>query len=121
MTDQPRRTENASSFTEFDFICTDKGRHRPTPLLKAMIGPGPDDFRAQERAVVGAPAPALVNLVKEVNADLLVVGNAGLSSSVTGRLLGSVPANVSQRAKTDLLIVHTTDYADRPHHRLRHR
>jgi len=46
LTDQPRRTENASSFTEFDFICTDKGRHRPTPLLKAMIGPGPDDFRA---------------------------------------------------------------------------
>ena len=65
--------------------------------------------------------PALVNLAKEVNADLLVVGNVGLNSSVAGRLLGSVPANVSHRAKTDLLIVHTTDYADRPHHRLRHR
>ncbi|MGA8332957.1 MAG: universal stress protein, partial [Mycobacterium sp.] len=52
---------------------------------------------------------ALVNLSKEVNADLLVVGNAGLNSSVVGRLLGSIPANVSHRAKTDLLIVHTTD------------
>jgi nucleotide-binding universal stress UspA family protein len=63
----------------------------------------------EERAVAGAPAPALVNLVKEVNADLLVVGNVGLSSSLAGRLLGSVPANVSHRAKTDVLIVHTTD------------
>jgi nucleotide-binding universal stress UspA family protein len=26
-----------------------------------------------------------------------------------GRLLGSVPANVAHRAKTDVLIVHTTD------------
>jgi nucleotide-binding universal stress UspA family protein len=75
----------------------------------------------EERAVVGAPAPALVKLAKEVNADLLVVGNAGLNGSVAERLLGSSPANVSHRAKTDLLIVHTTDYADRPHHRLRHR
>ena len=75
----------------------------------------------EERALVGAPAPVLVNLAKEVNADLLVVGNAGLNSSVVGRLLGSIPANVSHRAKTDLLIVHTTEYADRPHHRLRHR
>ena len=75
----------------------------------------------EERALVGAPAPALVNLAKEVNADLLVVGNVGLSGSVALRLLGSVPANVSHRAKTDVLIVHTTDYPDRPHHRLRHR
>ena len=75
----------------------------------------------EERELVGAPAPALVNLSKEVHADLLVVGNAGLSSSVAGQLLGSIPANVSHRAKTDVLIVHTTDYADRPHHRLRHR
>ena len=75
----------------------------------------------EERALVGAPAAALVNLAKEVNADLLVVGNVGLNGSVALQLLGSVPANVSHRAKTDVLIVHTTDYADRPHHRLRHR
>jgi nucleotide-binding universal stress UspA family protein len=63
----------------------------------------------EERALDGAPAPALVHLAEEVNADLLVVGNVGLSNSVAGRLLGSVPANVSHRAKTDVLIVHTTD------------
>jgi nucleotide-binding universal stress UspA family protein len=62
----------------------------------------------EERAVVGAPAPALVKLAKEVNADLVVVGDVGLNVA-GGQLLGSVPANVSRRAKTDVLIVHTAD------------
>ena len=61
----------------------------------------------EEKAVVGAPVDALVDLAQEVKADLLVVGNVGLST-ITGRLLGSVPANVARRSKTDVLIVHTT-------------
>lgn len=61
-----------------------------------------------ERAVHGAPVPALVKLVKEVNADLLVVGDVGLDS-VAGRLLGSVPAEVARKAPIDILIVHTAD------------
>ena len=61
----------------------------------------------EEKAVVGAPVDALVDLAAEVNADLLVVGNVGLST-IAGRLLGSVPANVARRSKTDVLIVHTT-------------
>ena len=62
----------------------------------------------EEKAIVGAPINALVHLAEEVHADLLVVGNVGLSS-VAGRLLGSVPSEVSRRAKTDVLIVHTAD------------
>ncbi len=61
----------------------------------------------EERAIVGAPVNALVQLVEEIRADLLVVGNVGLST-VAGRLLGSVPSEVSRRSKTDVLIVHTT-------------
>jgi nucleotide-binding universal stress UspA family protein len=61
----------------------------------------------EEKAIVGAPVDALVTLAEESNADLLVVGNVGLST-IAGRLLGSVPANVSRRAKVDVLIVHTT-------------
>ena len=57
--------------------------------------------------IVGAPVDALVDLAEEVGADLLVVGNVGLST-IAGRLLGSVPANVARRSKTDVLIVHTT-------------
>ncbi|MDF2822700.1 MAG: universal stress protein [Mycobacterium sp.] len=61
----------------------------------------------EERPIVGAPVDALVELAEEVNADLLVVGNVGLST-IAGRLLGSVPANVARRSKIDVLIVHTT-------------
>ncbi|MGV9803429.1 universal stress protein [Mycobacterium sp. NPDC003449] len=61
----------------------------------------------EERPIVGAPVDALVELADEVKADLLVVGNVGLST-IAGRLLGSVPANVARRSKTDVLIVHTS-------------
>jgi nucleotide-binding universal stress UspA family protein len=61
----------------------------------------------QERAILGAPVEALVDLADEVHADLLVVGSVGLGT-ITGRLLGSVPANISRKAKVDVLIVHTT-------------
>jgi nucleotide-binding universal stress UspA family protein len=61
----------------------------------------------EEKAIVGAPVDALVDLAAEANADLLVVGNVGLST-IAGRLLGSVPANIARRSKSDVLIVHTT-------------
>jgi nucleotide-binding universal stress UspA family protein len=61
----------------------------------------------KERPVRGTPVDALVELAQEVDADLLVVGSVGLGT-ISGRLLGSVPASVSRRAKTDVLIVHTT-------------
>jgi nucleotide-binding universal stress UspA family protein len=61
----------------------------------------------EEKPIVGAPVDALVQLAEQEKADLLVVGNVGLST-IAGRLLGSVPANVSRRAKVDVLIVHTT-------------
>ncbi|MFI6601093.1 universal stress protein [Nonomuraea sp. NPDC050536] len=55
----------------------------------------------------GDAVDVLVRLAGEVEADLLVVGNRGLNS-LAGRLLGSVPSNVSHRAGCDVLIVHTT-------------
>ncbi len=61
----------------------------------------------EERPIVGDAIHALVELAEEVHADLLVVGNVGLSS-IAGRLLGSVPGERLPRAKTDVLIVHTT-------------
>ena len=61
----------------------------------------------EERAVEGAPVDALVDVANEVGADLLVVGNVGLNT-IAGRLLGSVPANVARKSKTDVLIVHTS-------------
>jgi nucleotide-binding universal stress UspA family protein len=57
---------------------------------------------------LGGPPRALCHLAKEVEADLLVVGNVGLDTRID-KWLGSVPGNVLRRAKTDVLIVHTTD------------
>lgn len=61
----------------------------------------------EARTVKGAPVESLITLADEVGADLLVVGNKGLNS-LTGRLLGSVPADAARRATCDVLIVHTT-------------
>ncbi len=63
--------------------------------------------KVEEQLIEGAPVDALVNLVQDSNADLLVVGNLGMGT-IAGRLLGSVPADVARRAKSDVLIVHTT-------------
>lgn len=59
-----------------------------------------------ERAIVGAPVDSLLELVEEVGADLLVVGNRGLNT-LTGRLLGSVPSDTARKSRCDVLIVHT--------------
>jgi nucleotide-binding universal stress UspA family protein len=58
-------------------------------------------------AVEGDAVDQLVKLSKDRRADLVVVGNRGLNS-LAGRILGSVPANISHRASCDVLIVHTT-------------
>jgi nucleotide-binding universal stress UspA family protein len=57
-------------------------------------------------AVEGEPVKSLLGAIDEHRADLLVVGNRGLNT-LAGRLLGSVPADVSRRAPCDVLIVHT--------------
>lgn len=61
----------------------------------------------QWEAVEGDPVDELVSLVQRREVDLLVVGNRGLNS-LAGRLLGSVPANITHRAACDVLVVHTT-------------
>ena len=57
---------------------------------------------------LGGPAQALSRLAEEVKADLLVVGNVGLGTR-TDKWLGSVPGDVLRRAKTHVLVIHTTD------------
>jgi nucleotide-binding universal stress UspA family protein len=58
-------------------------------------------------AEAGDPVDVLVAMIDGRQVDLCVVGNRGLNS-LAGRLLGSVPANISHRASCDVLIVHTT-------------
>ncbi|MBG6121506.1 universal stress protein [Corynebacterium aquatimens] len=54
----------------------------------------------------GTPVQALMAIVNEHNADLLVVGNRGINT-LTGRLLGSVPADIARQSDCDVMIVHT--------------
>lgn len=61
----------------------------------------------EQLAVVGSPVETLIDVVTRAQADLLVVGNRGLNS-LKGRLMGSVPADVTRRSAVDVLVVHTT-------------
>lgn len=55
----------------------------------------------------GDPVDELAGATRNRDVDLVVVGSRGMGS-LTGRLLGSVPANLSHRVSCDVLIVHTT-------------
>ncbi|SDL69586.1 Nucleotide-binding universal stress protein, UspA family [Corynebacterium mycetoides] len=65
---------------------------------------GAGNVRVAARA--GTPVEALMAVVNEYGADLLVVGNRGINT-LTGRLLGSVPADVARQSDCDVMIVHT--------------
>jgi nucleotide-binding universal stress UspA family protein len=54
----------------------------------------------------GDPAKALVTIAKEVDADLVVVGNRGMKG-LKGRVLGSVPNDVAHSAPCAVLILNT--------------
>ena len=71
----------------------------------ARVGAGAGEVRTV--AVAGSPVEALLDVVRREHADLRVGGNRGLNS-VTGRLLGSVPAGATRRSACDVLVVHTT-------------
>jgi nucleotide-binding universal stress UspA family protein len=60
----------------------------------------------ETRAIQGKPGDTLKKVVADAKADLLVVGNVGLST-LAGRILGSVPLDVARHAACDVLIVHT--------------
>jgi nucleotide-binding universal stress UspA family protein len=55
----------------------------------------------------GDPADAILDVAEERDADLIVVGNKGMSGAKRF-LLGSVPNKVSHHAPCSVLIVRTT-------------
>jgi nucleotide-binding universal stress UspA family protein len=63
--------------------------------------------KIETTAESGDPVDVLVSLIDRHKIDLCIIGNRGLNS-LAGRLLGSVPANISHRAASDVQIVHTT-------------
>ena len=55
----------------------------------------------------GDPADAILDVAEETKADLIVVGNKGMTGA-RRYLLGSVPNNVSHHAPCSVIIVRTT-------------
>jgi nucleotide-binding universal stress UspA family protein len=61
----------------------------------------------QTHASEGDPADAILDVAEEIKADLIVVGNKGMTGA-RRFLLGSVPNNVSHHAPCSVIIVKTT-------------
>jgi len=66
-----------------------------------------EGVEVQTHPVEDDPADAILNVAEETGADLIVVGNKGMTGA-RRFLLGSVPNNVSHHAPCSVLIVRTT-------------
>ncbi|HEY5333921.1 MAG TPA: universal stress protein [Solirubrobacterales bacterium] len=92
------------------------------PDIAHGIGPREDvnlvlDAAAAEARSAGAevrthpveadPADAILNVAEEIKADLIVVGNKGMTGA-RRYFLGSVPNNVTHHAPCSVLVVQTT-------------
>ncbi len=66
-----------------------------------------EGIEVQTHPVEGEPAEAILDVAEETNADLIVVGNKGMTGA-RRFLLGSVPNNVSHHAPCSVIIVRTT-------------
>ena len=61
----------------------------------------------QTHAREGDPADAILDVAEEISADLIVVGNKGMTGA-RRFLLGSVPNKVSHHAPCSVVIIRTT-------------
>jgi nucleotide-binding universal stress UspA family protein len=64
-------------------------------------------LEVQTHPVEADPAEAILNVAEDSDADLIVVGNKGMTGA-RRFLLGSVPNNVSHHAPCSVMIVRTT-------------
>jgi nucleotide-binding universal stress UspA family protein len=66
-----------------------------------------DGIEVEGHALEGDPADAILDVAEQVNADLIVVGNKGMTGA-RRFLLGSVPNKVSHHAPCSVIIIRTT-------------
>jgi nucleotide-binding universal stress UspA family protein len=64
-------------------------------------------IEVQTHPLEGDPAEAILNVAEETKADLIVVGNKGMTGA-RRFLLGSVPNNISHHAPCSVMVVRTT-------------
>lgn len=75
-------------------------------ILKTVEDKLSEAVKLRTLSRAGNPAEVLVEVAEEENADLIVVGNKGMSKKFR---TGSVPNLVSHHAPCNVLIVHTTE------------
>ena len=83
------------------------GEQADTILRQAKDAIDAAGLDVETHARVGDAASALIDVAMETGADLIVVGNKGMTG-MTRFLLGSVPNKVAHHAPCDVLIVRTT-------------
>lgn len=66
-----------------------------------------EGLEVQTHPVEGNPAEAILAVAEETKADLVVVGNKGMTGA-RRFILGSVPNNISHHAPCSVMIVQTT-------------
>jgi len=66
---------------------------------------GQAGVKVETHSVPGDPADALIRVAEDADADLIVVGNRGMTGA--RRVLGSVPNKVSHHCPASVLIVDT--------------
>jgi nucleotide-binding universal stress UspA family protein len=76
-------------------------------LRRAAQAAGEGGVEAETYARQGDPADAILDVAEEQGADLIVVGNKGMTGA-RRFLLGSVPNRVSHHAPCSVLIIRTT-------------
>jgi nucleotide-binding universal stress UspA family protein len=77
-------------------------------VLEAAAGPARNEgVEVNTQAREGDPADAILDVAEEIDADLIVVGNKGMTGAKRF-LLGSVPNKVSHHAPCGVYIVRTT-------------
>lgn len=90
------------------------GKERSHDEVEAILLQARDLCRAAgmadvvTRSVLGDPAVALLDVAGEVGADVIVVGNVGVSGGMRF-LLGSVPNRVLHRAPCDVIVALTKE------------
>jgi nucleotide-binding universal stress UspA family protein len=66
-----------------------------------------EGIEVQTHPMEGDPAEAILNVAESTKADLIVVGNKGMTGA-RRFVLGSVPNNISHHAPCSVIIVRTT-------------
>jgi nucleotide-binding universal stress UspA family protein len=105
----PQRVRSESREAPGDVQYEINQREDVNLILENALGDAKKDGldEVQTHAREGDPADAILDVAEEINADLIVVGNKGMTGA-RRFLLGSVPNKVSHHAPCSVIIIRTT-------------